>query len=676
MRYCILVIILFTAVSALHSQSNFFHQPEPKWVRHHTFDPSMQDPDGITDGYYYMMVHSQNHLEEKAYFEKYVIKVVSEAGLGFASTIKESFDPSYQQLIFHKLIIHRGGRQIDKMDKKKFEIIRREEDLDRAVYNKSLTAVYNMPDVRIGDVIEYSFTRKGGNPIFRGHSFGTMYFKYSMPVGKIVNCITHGKARNITLKFFGNEIQSSTFIEGNLQSTEWVAENVSALITDDYLPSWYNPYDRVQYTDFDSWQDVKAWARALFQVSEKNNRQLERFVSDIQKSGRTDEEKIQECIRFVQGDIRYLSFSDGIHSHKPHAPNQIISQKYGDCKDKSLLLSHVLNEIGIESYPALVSTDYGKTLQESLPQPRAFNHCILEVDLDDSTYWIDPTLNTQVGALKQYYVPTYHHALVIDGKDTGLTTIPFGIKSSMIDIEEEYIMKELGGDVTLKVKTKYAGDEADDTRSYRQSKSLEEINKSYLNFYATDFSDIRAVKSVHMIDDSLNNTVTTYEEYVIKNFWTYNEETKKHTSSTYARMLSNYLTKPSTKIRTMPLRITHPRRVYQTIRIRLPEQWRAEEHSTEIESEGFRYQSRSVYNDDTNTITLRYAYMTKAGHVDTNKTSDHIQKLTEVQNDLSYEVSYADPSSSLGENDSGGRAIVLVVLIAVTIFVWKRRSFR
>jgi hypothetical protein len=66
--------------------------------------------------------------------------------------------------------------------------------------------------------------------------------------------------------------------------------------------------------------------------------------------------------------------------------------------------------------------------------------------------------------------------------------------------------------------------------------------------------------------------------------------------------------------------------------------------------------------------------VSKAGHVDADKATDHIAKVTEVENDLSYEISYGDASS--GESDSGGRAIVLVILIAVTIIVWKRRSFR
>jgi transglutaminase-like putative cysteine protease len=669
------VIFLFTAVVSVHAQGRFLHRPEPRWITQHSFDTGSPDPVDIADGYYYLMVNSQLHLEEKSTYEKYVIKVVSEAGLSFASTIKESFDPSCQQLIFHKLVIHRAGRQIDKMNKNKFEVIRREEDLERAVYDKSLTAIYNMPDVRIGDIVEYSFTRTGANPIFSGRSFGSLYFRYSMPVGKIVNRIIHDKARNITLKFFGTEVQATTTAEGHLQSTEWVIDNVPAVLADDHLPDWYNPYDRVQFSDFKSWDEVRAWARTLFQLNQKNNSQLEELLTKINGSGKSPEEKVQECIRFVQGDIRYLSFSDGIHSHKPHAPNQIISQKYGDCKDKSLLLSHMLNQIGIESYPALVSTDYGRTLDETLPQPRAFNHCILQFVLNDSTYWIDPTLNTQVGPLKQYYIPTYDQALVIDGKSTGLTRIPFGIKSSMIDIEEEYIVKELGGDVTLRVKTKYEGDEADETRSYRQSKRPEEINKSYLNFYANDYTDITPVKNVRFEDDSISNTIVTYEEYTIKNFWKYDAKTKKHTGSTYARLLSNYVTQPSTKIRTMPLRITHPRRVYQTIKIRFPEPWKAQEQATTIESEGFVYRSRSLYYEDSNTITLRYSYESKAGHVDTDKTADHIAKVDEVYSDLSYDVWYSDEAAA--ETDSGGRAIILIALIAIAIVVWKkRRSFR
>ena len=46
-------------------------------------------------------------------------------------------------------------------------------------------------------------------------------------------------------------------------------------------------------------------------------------------------------------------------------------------KDKSLLLSSILNELGIEAFPALVNTEAQTELARELPSPLAFDHCIV-----------------------------------------------------------------------------------------------------------------------------------------------------------------------------------------------------------------------------------------------------------------------------------------------------------
>jgi transglutaminase-like putative cysteine protease len=78
-----------------------------------------------------------------------------------------------------------------------------------------------------------------------------------------------------------------------------------------------------------------------------------------------DEEYILEAIRFVQDEVRYLGVETGINTHKPYPPSQILAQRFGDCKDKSLLLTTLLQARNIEAYPVLVNTSLKQSLDES-----------------------------------------------------------------------------------------------------------------------------------------------------------------------------------------------------------------------------------------------------------------------------------------------------------------------
>jgi len=548
MRFVVL-LLLFTSIQHLWAQPTVLQGKIPAWVTPYEFS-NISDTTETNNGYAYLLISRQSQLESKEDYYKYVMKVTSEKGLTTVASINEYFDPSFQKLTFHELNIIRNGKTIDKLNPAKFDVIRREEEMERAVYDKSVNAIYNLPDVRVGDIVEYSFTRKGFNPVFGDHSFGKLYLQYGVPVGKFAYRVVYDPKRKLMFKTFGEcgaAARESPY--GHMKATEWIRENAPAVLTDDQYPSWFDPFPHVQYSDFQSWTDLKAWARGLYKFPELINGDLKETIATIIASKKSTEDKIKECIRISQGDIRYLSFSDGIHGYKPHSPDMVYNQKYGDCKDKSFMLALMLSELGITSNPALVSSENGYTLPDVLPNPWAFDHCIAQFVYNDSTYWIDPTLSAQVGPLKSYYLPSYHHALIINDDPSGLTPIPFGYKDSRIVVKEDYSMDEVGGYVTLKVQTTYYGDEADGIRSYFRSNTTDQVNKDYLNFYARDFSEINLAKDFEYSDDQATNIIVASEEYLLKNFWTFDEENK--TASVYAGVLATYLKKPDTRIRTI-----------------------------------------------------------------------------------------------------------------------------
>ena len=77
-------------------------------------------------------------------------------------------------------------------------------------------------------------------------------------------------------------------------------------------------------------------------------------------------------LQLVQREIRYLGIEVGAGSHAPCAPALVCQRRFGDGKDKALLMVALLEALGVEAAPALVDTDVDADLLESndfLPPP-------------------------------------------------------------------------------------------------------------------------------------------------------------------------------------------------------------------------------------------------------------------------------------------------------------------
>ena len=120
------------------------------------------------DGYVDLAYEKQVNLQLQSTFRRKAIKIISEAGVQNGSEISIKFDPSYEQLIFHNIQVIRVNEVFDKLQREKIKVIQQETELDRHIYDQSLSAILLLEDIRKGDIIEYSYTIKGFNTIFKG----------------------------------------------------------------------------------------------------------------------------------------------------------------------------------------------------------------------------------------------------------------------------------------------------------------------------------------------------------------------------------------------------------------------------------------------------------------------------------------------------------------------------
>ncbi len=91
----------------------------------------------------------------------------------------------------------------------------------------------------------------------------------------------------------------------------------------------------------------------------------------------TPGEVLAHVARVLRETLTYEAVAFGVRGVIPHRPEEILHQRFGDCKDHALLAWHLLRSRGIEAHLALLRTE-GPITRE-LPSLDAFDHMVVVV---------------------------------------------------------------------------------------------------------------------------------------------------------------------------------------------------------------------------------------------------------------------------------------------------------
>ncbi|MDP9192650.1 MAG: DUF3857 domain-containing protein [Acidobacteriota bacterium] len=547
--------------------------------------------------------------------------VLSPSGVQNASELSFDFDPSFERLVIHEIAIVRAGKRIDALEADEIRVIQKEDDSDSGIYDGERTALVFVKDVRPGDVIDYSWSLDGANPLLGGRYTDSYTLSSAVP--------THRKRHRLLwpaerpLHYRGAE----PVRDGNTYT--WEVTDAPALDAEDSVPSWYEKWKSVQVTTFASWAEVAAWADVMFQLDERSKVEVKALAESFRTAHAKRDAQITAAIRFVQDDIRYLGIEMGRNSHEPHQPWQTLEGRWGDCKDKTLLLVALLRELGLEAYPALVNTRLEHRLAEKIPSPFLFDHVIAQVVDGGRTFWVDGTMSDQGGTLATIETSTQGRALVVRAATTALTPIVTQSTANTL-VEQRYITTSYSEPVALEIETTYSGGDADDMRSSLASMSAEDFAQNRINDLAFDQPKIETVAAPAISDDRQLNRIVVKERYRVRGLWDDGQWTW------YPRVLDQYLTRPDTMIRKMPLAFAWPLHVRQVVTFTFPEELSLERSTSVTETSTFRYE----YGVDNNgrTVTIRQSLRSLRDSVDVKDVPDHLTKLGGIWSRIGYQL--------------------------------------
>ncbi len=132
----------------------------------------------------------------------------------------------------------------------------------------------------------------------------------------------------------------------------------------------------------------------------KSGDELQSAVKLISAAAKSDAEKIQLAFRWVQDNFTYKAIEFGDRAIIPNPSAKTCKDRYGDCKDLSVLLVGLLKQLDIDAYPCLVATN--DLVSSEIPSLDQFNHMIVYLPKNQGrpALWMDPTMDQKAKPLE------------------------------------------------------------------------------------------------------------------------------------------------------------------------------------------------------------------------------------------------------------------------------------
>jgi Flp pilus assembly protein TadD len=345
--------------------------------------------------------------------EYWRIHIADAAGVSAFSTIQRRFDPLAEQLYVNEVrVLDSDGQTISRGAVGNYYVLDEHHET-LASHHKIL----NIPvaGLQPGSDLVVTITRREAGRVFE-FPFLEHSFSGTVPVQ-----------------------ESFVFLTGNTKGLKYrtAPEREPAKLPDGLCWSWTNPVVarfepmQVPWNTFAptlwiaegaaTWSEVASNYLATIAERLAPDAALGDVARKLTAQARTPEAKIATLASYVQTNITYKAIEFGRRARMPNTPAEVLQNKYGDCKDHSVLLQQLLTAAGVPAFLALVSTS--DPVQSDLPSLDQFNHMVVYVPggkglfVDATDKGSDPLSGSPFGI-------STRDALILDPRAPRLGKIP------------------------------------------------------------------------------------------------------------------------------------------------------------------------------------------------------------------------------------------------------------
>ena len=427
--------------------------------------------------------------------------ILTEEGLA-AGSLNQEWDPESETVTINRLTVTRDGQVIDVLKSDKFEVLRRETNLESAMLDGRLTAALQIKGLQVGDTLDLAVSRTYRDPLAGSRSEYSSAVDHAGVAGRVRYRVLWPKDRPMRWRK-GADLPTPTVAE-TATGSELTLDmtDIKAPVAPVGAPLRYLDVRSLALTGFDDWAQVSGLMAPLYAKAAtlEPDSPLKAEAAKIAAASPDPTVRAALALKLVQSRVRYVFVGLDGAGRKPAAADDTWRHRFGDCKGKTVLLLALLNELGIPAEAALVnSSGLSDGLDKRLPGLDPFDHVIARVTIGDKVYWLDGTRSGDE-ALANIETPGFVWALPLRDKGGALVRMerqpasrPYTEFVTVVDASagidapaQVTVEAVFRGDTAIETNRRIAGTPRDEVR--RNTKRTWEGEMSWVDFSDVDWT--------------------------------------------------------------------------------------------------------------------------------------------------------------------------------------------
>ncbi|HEY8969013.1 MAG TPA: transglutaminase domain-containing protein [Puia sp.] len=237
---------------------------------------------------------------------------------------------------------------------------------------------------------------------------------------------------------------------------------------------------------FNELKDQYAWYRSLVLQVNNDAAVMKAKATEITKGITGDLDKVKAVYQWVQENIRYIAFENGMAGFRPEKAQEVLSKKYGDCKGMANLTKNLLTALGFDARLCWIGTDH-IAYDYSTPSMAVDNHMICALNYQGKFYFLDAT-ESYIGFGQYAQRIEGRQVLIENGNSYLLQRIPTPAYEQN-EVHHKYDLQLNGTTLTGQVSQVWKGENKEDILMQANAIHKNKLEESLLEFLSRGNKD-------------------------------------------------------------------------------------------------------------------------------------------------------------------------------------------